>query len=95
MIQLKFRAVVENGLLRPLEPVDLAENEVVQVSVEPVEDQPREVVKLGGSLVPYLTGEMPDFEELESFLREEHQRSLDRLLRQVDGDFEERDDSSS
>jgi predicted DNA-binding antitoxin AbrB/MazE fold protein len=35
---LTIDAVFENGALRPLEPVTLAENERVRITIEPVDD---------------------------------------------------------
>jgi len=89
------KAVYENGVFKPLEAVDIQEHEILDLSFSPLPKKKRKIVKLGGALKPYLTGPMPSYEALEAFIQEEHQRSLDRLLRQMDGDFEERDDDDA
>ncbi|MBX3413008.1 MAG: antitoxin family protein [Pirellulales bacterium] len=41
-MQWEFSAIVENGLLRPLEPIELSENQVVRVSLRTHAENVRE-----------------------------------------------------
>ena len=85
-------AIYENGVLKPLTPLNLAEKQTVRLEIAIEEDaaQPeRNIVKLGGIWAQYLVGEELSYEEIEELTSKEHAKSLERLLRQIDGDFSE------
>ncbi len=85
-----FEAIYKDGVLKPLEPLNLREGERVEISLVTGPEQAAEF-RLEDCLKPFLSGPPPDADELEDFLKTEHRKSLDRLLRQIDGDFEEKE----
>jgi predicted DNA-binding antitoxin AbrB/MazE fold protein len=56
-----IRAVYENGKLRPLEPVDLAEGQEIQVTI--LTDRERVIAALGDLLVKFPPSDDPDIDE--------------------------------
>jgi predicted DNA-binding antitoxin AbrB/MazE fold protein len=62
-----IRAVFENGKLRPLEPVDLAEGQEIQVTI--LTDRERALAALGDSLVKLPPSDDADIDE-EALLKE-------------------------
>lgn len=50
------------------------------------------IVRLGGSWTPYWIGDSEDFDAM---LKIEREKSLDRTLRQIEGDFSEDDTTSA
>lgn len=47
----------------------------------------RNILPLRGAFLPYLEGEVGDLDDVEDWLENEHQQSVERLFRQLDGDF--------
>jgi predicted DNA-binding antitoxin AbrB/MazE fold protein len=90
-----IKAKYENGVLKPLEPLDLPENQVVELRIEVKEERPRKIAKLGGAWAQYLKGESLSFEEIQALTHDEHMRSLERTLRQVEEGFGEDDDADT
>lgn len=91
MVTVTIKAVYENGVLRPLEPLDLLEKQVVQVKVETQPDERRIVANLDGIWAEYLVGGPLSYEEIDEITEGAHRKSLERTLRQIDGDFEKPD----
>lgn len=56
-----IRAVYEDGKLRPLEPVDLAEGQEVSIAILPAEDPVR--AALGDLVIVYSDIDLPDINE--------------------------------
>jgi predicted DNA-binding antitoxin AbrB/MazE fold protein len=81
--------IYEDGVLKPLEPVDLPDHEILEVRVEALGGQSGEIVQLGGAWAQYLSEGVPSFEEMEAIVRSEQQQWLDRLLRQTGEDEED------
>jgi predicted DNA-binding antitoxin AbrB/MazE fold protein len=66
-----IRARYQNGVLKPLEPLDLPENQVVEIHIEPTEQPAGEVVKLGGAWAQYFPdGDTLSFEEIQRITRD-------------------------
>jgi predicted DNA-binding antitoxin AbrB/MazE fold protein len=72
-MSISIRAVFENGKLRPLEPVDLAEGQEIQVTI--LTDRERAIAALGDSLVKFPPGDDVDIDE------EALQREIDEGFR--------------
>jgi len=83
IMQQVIRAVYEDGVLKPLDPVHLSEQEVVELRIETAGEQ-RRVVSLGGSWASYAVEEAPSFEEIQYLTHGAHCESLNRLLDQLD-----------
>lgn len=83
--KITVQAIYENGVFRPLVPVALSDRQRVKLQVE-VQPETQHFVKFGGVLASYWKGEAPTIEEINALLDGEKQKSLDRLLRQIDGD---------
>lgn len=77
-------AVYEDGVFKPAEPLNLVDKQQVKLKVT-VPTNTRQIVKLRGVLANVWGG--LDYEALDAELKAERQKSLDRLLRQVEGDF--------
>lgn len=88
MVTAKIRAVYEDGVLKPLEPVDLVEHQEVVVSIEATPLK-KNIVQLGGSWEAYVHEEDISYESIESALDEAKEAWLTRLFNQVDGKFDE------
>lgn len=83
-----IQAIYEDGVLKPLEPLELTERQIVQIRIEVISDGPQKITKLGGIWAEYGVGEALSFEEIQALTSDEHKRSLERTLKQVAGDFE-------
>lgn len=94
MVTTIVKAIYEDGVFKPLEPLELPEHEIVEVHLAAHGTGSRVIAKLGGIWAQYLVGDSLSFEEIEELTAREHKKSLERLLRQVDGDFDEDDDIS-
>lgn len=89
MTQVSIQAIYENGVLKPLEPVELPDQQVVELSINMAGGQPH-IVRLGGAWSPYLTGEAPTLDEIQQWTQAAQAQSLERL---IDLLGEEQDDS--
>ena len=87
--KLIVRALYEDGVFKPLEPVDLPEQQIVEFELE-IDSSEDENIDFRGVLAPYW--EDMTYEEMEQILAAEKQRWLNRLMRQIEGDFETDDD---
>ena len=76
---LQFEAVYENGILRPLGPVDLVESERVTVSVSPVKPNrdKRRASMIDQTLVAFAKAEIASMKEVPSL--EEIRRQLSSI----------------
>ncbi len=84
-----IKAKYEDGVLKPLEPLNLPENQVVELRIEVKEERPRKIAKLKGIWADYLVGGPLSYEEIEAMTHDEHMHSLERTLRQVEEGFGE------
>jgi predicted DNA-binding antitoxin AbrB/MazE fold protein len=51
-----IKAVYKDGVLKPLEPLGLPEDQVVELQIQVKGGQPRKVAKLKGAWADYLVG---------------------------------------
>jgi predicted DNA-binding antitoxin AbrB/MazE fold protein len=63
-MQQTIRAVYEDGVLRPLEPINLPDQQVVELHIQTAGEQ-RRIAHLGGSRAAYISGDIPSFEEIQ------------------------------
>lgn len=84
--KLIVRALYEDGVFKPLEPVDLPEQQIVEFELE-IDSTEDENLDFRGILAPYW--ENMSYEEMEQILNSEKQKSLNRLMRQIEGDFDD------
>jgi len=87
--KIKVDAIYEDGVLKPVHKLSLSDKQRVALEVSVQEDSSPEFVDFEGYLAPYWEGEAPSLEEINTLLDDEKQRSVDRLMRQIDGDFSE------
>ena len=84
MNAITINAIYQNGMIKPLEPVNLAENE--QVVIQIIRDQgkgpdERQVISLEGIWTGL--GD-PTFEEIETLTEKAHQERLNKLIASLD-----------
>ena len=91
--KLTIRAIYEDGVFKPLQSINLKNKQEVSMEIE-IPSSEANIVRLGGTLAPYWEGDSLSYEEIEALLNEEKQKSFERLMRQIDGDFKEDGDSS-
>ncbi len=89
MTQVVIRAIYEGGVFKPLESLELPEKQVVELHIQPTPHQ-GQIIRLAGSWAHYLTDKAPAFEEIEQWTHAAHGASVDRLLDQVGGAFDDR-----
>ncbi len=77
-----IRAVYEDGVFKPLTPLDLADKQQVELQIA-LRSEQQNIVKLGGIWSRYVTGEGISFEEVEELTSEAHAQSLNRLLKDL------------
>jgi predicted DNA-binding antitoxin AbrB/MazE fold protein len=87
--KLTVRAIYEDGVFKPLESIDLPDKEMVEFEIE-VKGQKPKNIDFEGALKPYWK-EDTDIEAVLEELRAERTQSFERLMRQIEGDFEEDD----
>ncbi len=87
--KLTVRAIYEDGVFNPLESIDLPDKEMVEFEIEFKSKKPKNV-DFEGALKPYWD-ENTDVEAVLEELRAERTQSFERLMRQIEGDFEEDD----
>jgi predicted DNA-binding antitoxin AbrB/MazE fold protein len=87
MTSMTVRAIYENGVLKPLDPLNLPEKQILEVRIE-IPAQERRIVRLGGTWSQYVTGGGLPFEEIQSIVHEAEARSLNRLIKQIGGEFD-------
>ena len=80
MNAITINAIYQNGMIKPLEPVNLAENE--QIVLQIIRDQgkdpaERKVISLEGIWANL--GD-PTFEEIETLTKKAHQERLNKLI---------------
>jgi predicted DNA-binding antitoxin AbrB/MazE fold protein len=86
-----IKAIYEDGVLKPLEPLDLKDKEIVEIRVAKKTGDAPVIANLDGIWSQYVVGSSLSYEEIDDITKEKHGQSLDRLLRQVSGDFDEED----
>ena len=84
-------AIYEDGVLKPMEPLDLPDKQVVEIRVEVKGEQPRKIANLDGIWADYVVGGPLTYEEIEAITHDEHVKSIGRTLRQIDGNFVDED----
>ena len=77
-----IRAVYEDGVFKPLTPLDLADKQQVELQIA-LRSEQQNIVKLGGIWSRYVTGEGISFGEIEELTSEAHAQSLNRLLKDL------------
>lgn len=82
-------AVYKNGVLKPQKPLNLAENEQVEIQImqKPTTEKP--ILKLSGSLSGL--GNF-SYEEIQSITREMHEQHMNKLLASFDEPINDNDD---
>ena len=86
-----FKAIVKNGLLQPLEPLDLAENQIVDLEIVSGKDA-RVNVKLKGAWAKYLKDQSLSYEEIQSVTHSAQIEAMERSVREFERGLEEGDD---
>jgi predicted DNA-binding antitoxin AbrB/MazE fold protein len=86
-----IRAIYEDGVFKPLEPVDLQEKQEVEITVQAEQQSTGKVANLDGIWAQYLVGGLLSYEEIDEITEGAHRKSLERTLRQISGDFESSD----
>jgi predicted DNA-binding antitoxin AbrB/MazE fold protein len=88
--KLIVRALYEDGVFKPLQPVDLPDQQIVEFELE-VDSSEDDNLDFRGILAPYW--EEMSYEDMEQILATEKQKWLYRLMRQIEGDFESHEDT--
>ncbi len=70
-------AVYQNGILKPHKPLDLAENQQVEIQILPPPDIEKLVLNLSGALSGL--GDI-SYEEIQAITREMHEQHLAKFL---------------
>lgn len=81
MIVETVTAVYKNGILKPKKPLNLGEDEQVEIQILRRPEVEKPVLKLSGALAGQ--GDFP-FEEIQAITREMHQQRMDKLLAMFD-----------
>jgi predicted DNA-binding antitoxin AbrB/MazE fold protein len=87
--KLTVRAVYEDGVFKPLDAIDLPNKELVELEIK-VKGQKLKNIDFEGALKPYWN-ENTDVEAIFEELRTKRAESFERLMKQIEGNFEEDD----
>lgn len=83
MLAQSVTAVFRKGILQPLRPLNLHENERVELSIIRIEEKNGPTIDLSG--IWQGLGD-PSYEEIESITHGQHHASIERLLSHLNGD---------
>ena len=84
MNAITINAIYQNGMIKPLEPVNLAENERVVLQI--IRDQGKDAAEHKAISLEGIWAGLgdPTFEEIEALTKEAHQERLNKLIASLD-----------
>ena len=89
--KMTVRAIYEDGVLKPLEPLNLPDRKIVDLEIE-IRD--KEIADFEGILAPYWDSTLTSYDDIENGLEDQKSQSTNRLMQQINGDFDEDDESN-